>query len=304
MNDITSMQLEVTTRCNFDCIFCSGRHMEQKHMDFELVKKAIDMFPHLKEIQMQGEGEPLLHPGFFELVKYAKKAGLYVLTTTNGSLLTDKKIMGLLDSGIDLVYVSIEAADDEMYKTIRRGGSYEKLISNVRRFVEMRNKNGYHSPVIGFAITVMRNTGNMFEKIINLYNELGLDAGVKYNCLIKVPFYTVNYGEELNNQAFSRAEEKLVYHENDQILIKNKVHRGPDPDYDNFSNCIWLDHRISINVNGSCLRCPFDKGDREFVYGNINTDSLEKIMETKEKLIKGEIPQPKTLDCTRCYIFR
>jgi hypothetical protein len=35
-------------------------------MDFERYKKIIDEFPHLKELHLQGLGEPLMHPRFFD----------------------------------------------------------------------------------------------------------------------------------------------------------------------------------------------------------------------------------------------
>ena len=304
MNDITYMQIEVTTRCNFNCVFCSGRHMEQRDMDFETVKKAIDMFPHLKDIVLQGEGEPLLNPSFFDMATYAKNAGLNVITITNGSLLTDENIMKLLESKIDVVYISIEAPDSELYKSIRRGGDYNKLVSNLQRFVQLRNENNLGKLKIGFAITVIRKTKDMFEKILKLYQELGLDAGVMYNCLIKVSHYTKNYGDDLNNQAFTPAEEKLIFYKNDKLLNQYNINFGAQPKYDNFSNCIWLDHRISINLHGSCMRCPFDKDDTGFVYGNIHNNTYEEIMESKRKLLNKEHKLPETLNCYNCAIYK
>lgn len=304
MNDITYMQIEVTTRCNFNCIFCSGRHMVQKDMDFQTVKKAIDMFPHLKDIVLQGEGEPLLNPSFFDMVTYAKNAGLNVITITNGSLLTDENIMKLLESKIDVVYISIEAADSELYKSIRKGGDYDKLVRNLRRFVQLREEHGFGKPKIGFAITIMRKTKDMFEKIIGLYRELGLDAGVMYNCLIKVSHYTKNYGDDLDNQGFTTAEEKLIFYENDQLLKRYNISFGASPRYENVGNCIWLDHRISINLNGSCMRCPFDKDDTGFIYGNIHQNSYEEILESKQKLLNKEHNLPETLNCYKCAIYK
>jgi len=303
MGKITYAQVEVTTRCNFGCDFCSGRHMEQKDIKFETVKKIIDIYKDLKEIQLQGEGEPLLHPDFFDMVSYAKKANICVITITNGSLLTDENIFKLLESGIDIVYISIEAIGS-MYNQIRKGGDYNQFINNIKRFMHLRNESNYAKPMIGFAITIMKKTKNMFGEIIGLYNDLKMDAGVMYNCLLRTPYHIQNYDNNLTDQTFSGAEERIIFHEYDEILRKNNVRFGKRPNYENFANCIWLDHRIMVNVNSNCMRCPFDKNDDGFIYGNIDNDNYEKIFETKLKLLNKEISAPLPLDCSACYIYK
>ncbi len=303
VKDVTFMQIEVTTRCNYNCVFCSGRFMKQKDMDFETVKKAIDMFPALETIQLQGEGEPLLNPQFFDMVKYAKDKGLKVITITNGSLLTEENIRKLLESKIDIVFVSIEAAQKDLYESIRRGGNYDKFIENLKRLVKMKKEGGYQTK-FGFAITIMKKTKDIFVKNIELYKELGFDAGVMYNCLIKVEHYTKNYGSDLEDQMFTSAEEKLIFYENDKILNDNHISFGAYPDYENFSNCIWLDHRVSINIDGECMRCPFDKDGEGFSYGNMHEKSYEEIMERKNQLLKKELELPEVLNCYTCRIYK
>lgn len=79
-------QIEVTTHCNFQCFYCAGRDMPQRHMEwdlFESILAGIPSGPHL--ISLQGEGEPTIHPRFWEMVEAVRARGLTPYTITNGS---------------------------------------------------------------------------------------------------------------------------------------------------------------------------------------------------------------------------
>jgi hypothetical protein len=44
------IQIEPTTRCNYTCGFCAGRHMEQQDLDFSIFKRMIDAIEDLKHL--------------------------------------------------------------------------------------------------------------------------------------------------------------------------------------------------------------------------------------------------------------
>jgi len=58
-------------------------------MGFEVYKKLIDGFTTLKDLHLQGLGEPMMHPRFFEMVHYAAQRGITVSTNSNFTLLND-----------------------------------------------------------------------------------------------------------------------------------------------------------------------------------------------------------------------
>lgn len=307
MGKIKFIQIEPTTRCNYNCVFCCGRYMQQKDMDFDVFKRVVDEYKDVVEFQIQGEGEPMLHPQFFEMVKYAKKAGKRVKTISNGSLFTEANIEKILDAEIDLIYLSIEATNKELYKEIR-GGDYDVYIENIKRFYRMRNERKLTKPVLGFGVTIMKKTKNMMPDIIELYKELGMDGGITYHFLNRLPFYMKYYGDKVDNQVFSRAETRYMIYEIDQLIAQSNLldlsgtQNGSD--YENMGNCAWLDHGIYINVNGNAMRCAFDKEDSEFTYGNVMECSVSEIMSNKEDFVSGKVPQPATLNCEQCHVFR
>ena len=118
------IQVEPTTRCNFHCRFCAGRHLPQKDMTLDTFAHVLRSSHAVRHIRLQGEGEPLLCPGFFEMIEMAKShhPEVRVSTITNGSLLS-ANANRLVQSGLQHVSVSIDSADPELFEELRGGRS-------------------------------------------------------------------------------------------------------------------------------------------------------------------------------------
>lgn len=103
-------QIEVTNRCNFSCPMCQRPHLGVKleDMGFELYKKVVDKLDGVREVDLTGWGEPLLHPKIVEMINYAKKKGKWVSLTSNGSLLTKKLSKKLIEAGLDSISISLD----------------------------------------------------------------------------------------------------------------------------------------------------------------------------------------------------
>lgn len=125
-----SVHIDVCNICNFKCSFCSHQsskdkvHYKRQIMNDNLFRKVIDDMhsfdSKIKVLRLFMGGEPLLHPRFVELAKYAVKSDCFecVEFTTNGSLLNKELSKIIADSGIDRVRISIEALDSDAYEAI------------------------------------------------------------------------------------------------------------------------------------------------------------------------------------------
>ena len=79
----TNIQLEPVGQCNLRCQMCSIQFRQDgppygppAFMDFEQFTRIIDQFTGLKELHLQGLGEPMMHPRFFDMVTYAADRGM------------------------------------------------------------------------------------------------------------------------------------------------------------------------------------------------------------------------------------
>jgi MoaA/NifB/PqqE/SkfB family radical SAM enzyme len=85
-----SVSIEPTTSCNLHCLECpSGQNQFTRktgHITSELYKSIInELYPHLAYLILYFQGEPYLHPNFFDLVNYANKKNIYTASSTNGA---------------------------------------------------------------------------------------------------------------------------------------------------------------------------------------------------------------------------
>ncbi len=151
VKNLTSLIIEPTNTCNLRCTFCfvtEGMNREEGFMDFELFKKVIDESPGLEHLCMHNWGEPLLHKDIFRMIDYAKAAGIaWVVMNTNGTLLTDKMIQRIIDSGLDIIRFSIDGSA-ETFKKIR-GVELEKIENNI---IKLKEAKELHRPDLGMGV--------------------------------------------------------------------------------------------------------------------------------------------------------
>jgi MoaA/NifB/PqqE/SkfB family radical SAM enzyme len=115
----TSINLDLTSACNFSCPFCVDSKLTNagKSLTLEGVKKTIDtLHSHgLLSVILIGGGEPTLHKDFGKIVRYIKSKQLQIGIVTNGSRL--EKIEAIVDAlkEKDWIRISIDAAGEEVF---------------------------------------------------------------------------------------------------------------------------------------------------------------------------------------------
>jgi len=100
--------VEVTNHCNAKCEYCPqpGMTREKGFMSMETYAKVLEK-QELDFIELHNFGEPLLHPEIFKFVKMAHTWGYKTRFSTNGRLLSRGIMDKLVESGLDLLWISI-----------------------------------------------------------------------------------------------------------------------------------------------------------------------------------------------------
>lgn len=131
-NSVVLHQIEITTRCNFSCFYCAGRNMPQQDMPWERFQAIVDSItlPRVT-ISLQGEGEPSLHPQFWEMVDYVKSCDQVPYSIFNGSRVDVQRVADNFPS----IAVSVDTLDAEMAERIGRH-NLAKVLQNINDMIQ------------------------------------------------------------------------------------------------------------------------------------------------------------------------
>jgi MoaA/NifB/PqqE/SkfB family radical SAM enzyme len=171
------IQVEVTTACNAACVYCPRTvykgSWQDRHFSLEMFKKLEPAFARTRHVHLQGWGEPLLHPDFFEMIAVAKASGCKVGTTTNGMLLDREKTNRLIESGVDVIAFSL-AGTGENNDLIRKGTNLKRVLEAIRRLQWQKKEKGSSTPVIHIAYMLFRTSMGDLERLPSLLEGLGV----------------------------------------------------------------------------------------------------------------------------------
>ena len=175
------VQVEITSECSARCRYCPRHYYAERWIERRLPVAAFEaLLPQLSRVghlHLQGWGEPLLHPGFITMVRMAKEAGLRVGTTTNAMHLTEELAGELVDSGIDIVAISL-AGTDGASDCIRRGTRIDQVRRACRALRTHREKRGAEHPRLHLAYLMLRSRLDDLESLPGLLGELRVDEAV------------------------------------------------------------------------------------------------------------------------------
>jgi radical SAM protein with 4Fe4S-binding SPASM domain len=159
-----SFGVEVTNFCNLRCPMCPREIADRGfgNMDWDLFTSLVDQAAEHEHgvLLPQGFGESFIHPRFREMLAYLKKGGRGrpVMLITNGTLFSDENIDAIIESGIELVNISLDGTVKEVFEEIRPNADHEEVVANVKRLLDRRSKKGSQLPRVILRMIKMDKT--------------------------------------------------------------------------------------------------------------------------------------------------
>jgi MoaA/NifB/PqqE/SkfB family radical SAM enzyme len=183
INTLKRVYVEVTNKCNLNCSTCMrnvwdvqfGRMTDET---FGRILAGLGDFPDKPELFFGGYGEPLSHPGLLDMLEQAKKMGHRVALITNGILLTKPVVDGLIDVGLDMLWVSLDGASPECYADVRLGDALPVVLQNLsylrtQKYLRFGGSNWSGHPKLGIAFVAMQRNIHDLNEVIRMGNRLG-----------------------------------------------------------------------------------------------------------------------------------
>jgi MoaA/NifB/PqqE/SkfB family radical SAM enzyme len=169
------LYLETTNRCNLLCTTCPRTYEQlepEADMSWELFTGIVNQFTGVKRVVLHGVGEPMLVKDLPERIEYLKQRGIYVLFNTNGTLLTEANGERLLDSGLDELRVSLDAAESSVFQMVRGRDMFDRIVSNLTNFRRRQRERGAELPRVSLWLTGLRETIGQLEAFVRLAHQM------------------------------------------------------------------------------------------------------------------------------------
>ncbi|MBD3252348.1 radical SAM protein [Candidatus Pacearchaeota archaeon] len=286
----TSINLELTNKCNTKCITCPREHLkkigEMSVNDFKIFLKRLSK--DMKKISMvnfSGYGEVILHRDFFEIVDHVKTFNKGLISknrkpmkfaiVTNGYSL-DKKRLEAIEGVFDRLSINFSTINPDNYKKVCNL-NHEKVISNIKlaRKILKKTKIVIHLIPTKFTLDDIQSTVKYWRK-----------RGIKE--IILFPF-TFNRGGNLEIDENLEIDQKR----NLKLARKLKLRQLEEvfiPGFKDFllgvlrrNICLTMSVCLYIDFQGNYHYCINDISS-QCITGNIKEISISEILKKHSKM--------------------
>jgi len=262
------VNVDLVSRCNNVCLGCFY-HSEGAaepgggEMPFELATRLARELRDLgvAEVVMAGQGEPLLHSRFFDVISAFKRAGLRTQVFTNGLLLDDQMVRRIVSSGIDVLRVSLWAITEAEHTRWHPGidaRMHGKRLDGIRALAKACG-DSRGVPEVWLQIPINRENLGALDRRVDFIIESGVRAaGFGYYRAYGSPLDYLALGPDdwtavsaAIRPAVARLEAAGVRHDAGAFL--DRVRMGLDLLH---MPCYVPWYACSISVTGDVLICP------------------------------------------------
>ncbi len=242
------IRIENTINCNASCTICPREKLTrpQGTMSFENFCTILDQCDpdKLKDLHLQGFGEPLLDNDFVKKIIYARKKlpNTRLFFVTNASLLKGDLAKEIILSGVDKIKISFYGITACDYENIHRPLKYAAIRKNILDFIKLKKTLKSSKPRVS-----VKYIGSISEFISFIFQWIG-KANVEFS-------HFHNYG---SGRKF-------------KLQKKNKK-----------PLCPMVSRPImQILWNGDVVPCCYDfNGD--YIIGNVLESGLKNVWESKK----------------------
>lgn len=262
------VRIEPSSLCNLKCIHCptgttnANREIMQPETFDIVIQNLIPYIKHIETIVMYHGGEPLINTNFENMVFELKKLGVQkIKTVSNGMLLTNERILSIINCGLDEIEFSLDGLSPKENNFIRRNCDCNVVISNIKKLISNKKLMYSKKPTIYISTTQFINNdfshSNNLEApipdyLLQTFNVELLEGDLDFKTTYAMRWSDMNMSEEI----FEVVE-----------LEENK---------DNLNYCDHIMNTITIRVNGDIVACCYDLTGN-IILGNIYTNNLMEI---------------------------
>lgn len=159
-----AIAIETSNNCNSSCVMCPRRDMKRSlgNMSLHMFRKILDELYEnqvvLRKMFFHWMGEPLMNPHIAEIISYAAERNIaeILVMGTNSIELKGQLARDIIASGLDEIFISLDANTSEMYSNIKgHDVHFSQIEDNIRRFVELKAEMKSNKPYVRLKMLKM-----------------------------------------------------------------------------------------------------------------------------------------------------
>ena len=216
---ILTLVVEPSSNCNLTCRYCdlhSGRipNVDRYKGQMTLLtwKRLVDQIESLgyklKQLQLHGNGEPLLNKRLAEFIDIARHRDVaeIIRVTTNGTALIPSVLEKIVAAGVHEIRISVDAGEAETWERFKGKELFAKLRNNLINAIEYVSKRPsvrlvLKYPVVGKDQSLSYDVTDYFgESVINAFSSYISTENV---VLSAMPVVTLMDGVLLKKEKFA-----------------------------------------------------------------------------------------------------
>jgi Fe-coproporphyrin III synthase len=168
----------ITRTCNLRCVHCYSDSEPRGYgneLSLEECREVIDDLAafRIPALLLSG-GEPLAHPRFFAIARYAAERGLRLTLSTNGTLLRRATAYSLRQIGFSYVGISLDGIGEVHDKFRGRPGAFDAAVEAFRNCRRAGQK-------AGLRLTLTRHTIDELEGILDFIEQENIERVCFYH---------------------------------------------------------------------------------------------------------------------------
>ncbi len=239
-------EIQLADACNLHCGICHSRKRSGQKLDMNLLKEAI----------IEGAQKGLCACGFgldsegllkkdalLEAIDFCRSNGIMDITLgTNGIMLDETYSKELMDAGVTLVRISLDAASAETYKLIRRSDSFYRVEKNIKDLISIKRRYGTELPQVRLSFCKTYVNAHEEKTFVEKWRDYVDQVDVQHYISTVGDFQDFTNGTKIN-----------------AIFCKDPF------------------RRVGILANGNVQCCCCSFGHKDIIIGNLADNSMQDI---------------------------
>ena len=299
---ISSLQLELSSRCNERCIHCYIPNDKKNHgidMPLEKFKKIVDEFAEMGGIHITlSGGEALLHKDIIKMLYYCRHKDLKISVLSNLINLNNEEIKAMKETNVSLVQVSLYSMDPEIHDFITTvKGSFKKTKEAIEKLVDA-------DIPLQISCPLMKANKDGYKEVLKYAQSLKVSAQTDYIMMAQADLNTSNLANRLSLEETGKVINDIIDYDIEYFAEIEKL--KPVSSEIQFDKERYLKQPVCgvgydnccITANGDVYPCA---GWQNFILGNVYKSSLKDIWENSHRIKElrkiTEASFPQCVDC-------